>query len=382
MIARNNVVEFRTDLPGYPWQIAAGDGETWIILRHKARLPVTQIAQLKNITMKDFNWRIFTKALSKTLFQGTVSLTVQYSEAQHHGEELPRETWVDEHLARESFIKDETVTGKNIVRKDSRVKTAFSSILLDKNMLNTGNESPSEGEGIWHLELPWQAWLYGTGKHQNPQVEKVHIAQVGLNTLLLEILIHLTANNELDLLNTQLLEYGLLPREELIFKIEGQEIEQILGVTVQRVFHQPVYDLESKKLQLRNFKEVDIIFISAEKGGERILTASRLMEEMQVIPFWPRDWKRPVDFGLFNKWLGLVKVAADQILFQGDYLWFVRSIEEMGTEKITALEEKRKNTLVAALPPPRKKPGEKWLKKDKKEQPQSSISKKAITVRF
>ncbi len=381
MTARNNVLEFKLNPPGYPWHIVEGDGETWLILRQKVKLPVIEIARVDNVILQDFVWRVFTKEFDKSLFQGTVRLTVYYSEVQNQDQELPQETWVDEHLARQLLKKDETCSGKNIVRKDRQVKTAFPSILLDGDFYKAVSNPGTPEKGAWHLEIPWQAWLYGTGKYQDPQIEKVHVAQVGLNTLLVEILIKIIANNQLDLLNFRLLQYGLLPREELIFKLDGQKIEKILGVTLQRALHQTIYDSESSQLQLRTFKEVSILFISGEKGGERILTASHLVEENQVIPFWPQDWQRPLSYGIFNKWLGIVKVAADKLLFQGDYLWFVRAVEETRIEKVAVLEERRKSALAAVAVPPRKKPGEKWLKKDKKEQP-AACSRMAITIRL
>lgn len=263
--------------PGYPWQVIEGDGVTWLILRQKNKLVNKEIKTLEGVYLDRFSWTLQEKNRGEYIYSGDLKLSVRYRAGQIDGNNVEFiDEGEDEVLCREAILAPDKSQHKS--QKDNPIYSLFPSLLFHKvDQIKNTNEVFADDH--WNLSIPWQANLHCSGQGKEPRIAKVHLAQIGLSTILIEVLLEFAADERIPGIEIQSGDYSLVFQGEKVLTIDDDDIQEVLGVVQQRGLYRGLADSEEKSFLLINSLCTSIIYISAICGGERILTASCVNKE-------------------------------------------------------------------------------------------------------
>lgn len=355
-----NLVLF-PEKPCSPWQVVEADGETWLIVRWQKKVSTKPLWYIDGVSGEEFSWDIVYNTAEKSFYHGEIVFQVSYKEHVSKQKEIKvKKPWQEEDLFNKSLFKK---TKKNKVifqEREKRIKeTSFSTLLLDQVEFKKQQDSFGVGCKIWKVVLPWRCWLRGKGNNEQPVLKKVHVAQVGLYTLLLEALIKFERKGALNCTEEQRVT-SVVP-EEAMFKIAEGSVQEVIGVAIERALGRCFYDARSKSLFLSYLKKPSLIYVSSQKGGERFLIASNVGEESIRIKNYA-DSLYPVGFEIRTEEVKLGLVDKEKIYYQGKNFYSVQ--KEWAEKRDDVSSEKSPPTMKeVARPIKRNKPGEKWLKK-------------------
>jgi hypothetical protein len=254
--------------------------------------------------------------------------------------------------------------------QDNRVyqDTAFVSLLFDK-IKPLSNQDKADSYCSC-LEIPWQAWLYGRGGEREPKIIKVHLAQVGISTLLVELLVKLETIPNIILQKVPQDGYALMPKEEIVLSVKGASIQEVLGLAVRRAFYNCYCDPTGKGLVLENLKKSTMVYVDGSMGGERLLAASHIFSENNKIKYKPLPDFQPFYYQFHKQSTQLLQVDTEMVLCKSEFLWTVDfTVKKPPTappEPILSRELPQAGAFSGTILRTRPKPGEKWQKKDGK----------------
>lgn len=370
---------------GYPWQILEADGETWLIMRWKEKIATNPIKQLVSVVLEDFSWELAYEEGEKQFFSGVMGFKTNYQES---GSELKKftvkEPWREEASFRD-FLATEKGRGCSLsFKKEERVeKSSFVSLLLDRQDLGQAAPSSPENKG-WKVQSPWHCWVRGAAGSVKPVCLKVHVAQVGLYTLLLEVIIKLEPENEENKdKGKKDKSFVEMERKNSVWKVEGDFPSEVLGMSVERAFPRFSYNARDEKLLFENLKRLSLVYISTLEGGERFFVATHTGEEKIVLA---NDAKPlyPVEFTIKRaEQPELALVGEKQIVYheRDCYCLQMELQKKLLKEKAEMVNEVIKPiSKEIFVSPKRNKPGERWLKKG--EVRISSNFKKVLTIKI
>jgi len=357
--------------PGYPWQILEAEGETWVIVRWKDKVATQPLQGLEGVDLKSFSWELVAEHEEKSFYVGEINLQINYQEtgvAQMEWEW--QEPWVDEFIFYDSLFTEKAEEMSAFPEENSGAKTAFASLLIEGNELKeyaaTG-EAATEMIKSYEVLLPWRCWLKGKGKNETPVLKKVHLTQVGVYTLLLEALIKLEKKQEF----TSTIEDNLttIVEEEITYELTNDSIFEIMGVPVERGFWRYRYDPRRESLLLRARNKTNLIYVSAESGGERFSIASGTGEEEAIMIKGVTKPIYPVGLEIRCEQMQQGLVGTNKIVYQGKYLYCLQKEPQQKKEKAivtpvtTESEVAEAQAVLSPEPLKRNRPGERWMKK-------------------
>lgn len=400
----------------YPWQVLEGDQETWLILRWREKVSKRPIEQLGPVRLEDFQGKVSYAEGERKFFSGTIALTVTYRVTPTERKPyVVQEPWREESICEEYFTQEgqgpfwgggqktdeqkadaykaddhkEDAQQDNLQAKAS-VSSIFPSLLLGREDLRRRKEvgakdekeaqekevKAEEEQQVWLVQSPWRCWFRenGTGSGMPvPECVKVHVAQVGLYTLLLEAVIKLAAEAGEDL--EKQAGYGEekqgadRPQEmrqefahKYLLRLEDLPPAEVLGVVAKKAFPCLSYQQKEKMLGASFLKKISLLYLTAREGRERFTIASHFTTEK----FLFAGFREPVYPLLFQS-----KRVQSAVVPLGTERWYYSETEvfRLATalpEKQAAGEAKAVKAITGAtvsVLPKRGKPGERWLKK-------------------
>ncbi|MDD2212433.1 MAG: hypothetical protein PHS83_05735 [Clostridia bacterium] len=355
--------------PGYPWQVLEADGETWLIVRRKEKVSAHPLSEVSGVSLKKFAWTLVYENAEKCFYRGEIAFQVNYQEMESTPEKTEaQDPWMEEYLFNELLLTEKKEEGflsleenpLSLKEENRVVETAFSTLLLDGAELDGGQDSPPlVGNKTWEVVLPWRSWLRGKGTNKPPLLKKVHVAQIGLSTLLLEALIKLERKEEFDFAKEE--DPLTVVAEETIFEITQDSVCEIMGLSTERGLGKCSYEARCECLLLQYLKKISLVYVSSYQGGERLSLASSVGEESirmkncaeSLYPVGVTSGSEQVKWGL---------IGENKIFSQSKS--FCKIQRELEEEKGEVIPESSKPVIKEALPfIKRNKPGEKWLKK-------------------
>lgn len=343
----------------FPWQVLAAEGESWLILRWKEKVADRPIRQLKQVVLEDFCGELTAEKESAQLFCGQIRLKVDYEE--NGPDQLTfsaEQAWREELMVEERSAVEKGEENSRLAqlwRRQAEVteKSLFPSLLLNGNELpkdsflplgekdteekkeatgaagakertkgeeTVGTEEGAEvgkttgaeketgaektkGARTWKVQAPWRCWVQECAGRIKPVCLKIHGAQVGLYTLLLEVVIKLGEDKEesSDRPPKPQAEPGAeLPsafrltkepgklwtsvrENKLLLRMEDDAPAEVLGVAVERAFPCFSYDTQEQKLVWEYLRRLSVIYVSAREGGARFGIASHLEKEKALL---------------------------------------------------------------------------------------------------
>lgn len=383
-------IDLNLEVPSYPWQFVDGDGQTWVILRSKMQMPNESITELGDLLLEDISCQLLKSADGKVLYGGKLKLQAYYNSKSHYELNLPcPEAANDEHKAREqlSYIKECPLI-KNEVAEETVATSAFLSKMYEELVVTTTADIAEMRK--WQIELPWQAWIEGGELIEEPQIVFAHLGQVGMGTLLCEVLINLGAQDE-ERVGNQLSEGDcFLAGEEVVFNFSQDRIDKIAGSTLRRAF-QKIKPGRNNTLNLEYLTKVSLVYISAEPGGERILAAWALVPGSLTLPMRSLPSLVPFIGRMKNEKITIVLTNEKRVLFKDQFVVTLGEgdqVKAIEPQKLIALEPKEKIEASVAdssqqnVAFVRPRPGDKWLKKSTVSTSSSSSQKKVLAIKF
>lgn len=355
--------------PAYPWQILEADGETWVIVRWKEVVTTQPLRDLEGVYLENFSWELLAEQEEKCFYAGELIFQIYYRETDITKKEpVGQEPWVEEFLFNESLFNEKNQENfASSAGENYNQETAFSSFLLAGGELKESQEdrdSLAEETKCRKVILPWRCWLKGRGKNETPVLQKVHLTQAGLYTLLLEALIKLEKRQEFPSQGEAALTTTV--EEEKMYEMTEDSVLEPLGFSVERAFWRYTYDSRRENLFLRARKITSLIYVSTEGGGERFLLATGPEEEETVIFKGVTKSLYPAILDIRCEQMKPGLIGTNKIFYQCKHLYCLQG--EPPQSKILAVAAaesdvvKREVTLGPALLK-RNKPGERWMKK-------------------
>jgi hypothetical protein len=212
----------------------------------------------------------------------------------------------------------------------------------------------------------------------------VHLGQIGLGSLLCEVLIHLNGAEESG--KEQDLHGGtaFVVEEELALTLPQELIGEVLGNSILHGFLtlRPAY---KPGLFVEYWTKGSLIFVGADGGGERILSASGVVAESMELPLLAVPAFLPGA-------LKLKKIISRHVLINsGKALLRNRFITSFSEEepspaiaplKSTGEEKKVEPVMKTVAPPVRPRPGQKWMKKNEESQTLLKSPRKVLAIKF
>ncbi len=383
MIPRKKEVELRPDYAGYPWQEVGSSAERWLILRQKKTMAFIDIEKVTGVEVSDNEWDMACDD-EGSLLNGTVRV-VAICQGTAFSEKDAEGCWPeDESLGKEYFmwVKEPSVQKRDEQKEE--YQSGFSSLITDGNGIVPQKREETVNRQVLEVKLPWRTWLEGEEGDIKPIVSKIHVSQVGLSTVLVEVLLRLEKekeDKEKEKTSTGCVSLPL-PPEELMLVVKEGYIQEIIGVMENRAFSSCYTDEWAKELFLQNTRKTSLLFISSHKGGERFLTASCSIDTEDKL-----SWKQPVtllplSYHYENKAGGSVRLSSSKALCRNHFICTVTTEYERKKKKPSVESEVGKLTIQkekepASVQPVRKKPGERFLKKCKNDK---KDMKKEFTV--
>lgn len=399
--------------PEFSWHILEGDCETWLVLRGRKRLPDCEINGITQIALERFDWEIAAEAARRALLQGELGFRVscgivRLDTLRAHCSARAEE----EALARELMLRADRC-GFPAYQPEAcaaACATLFADRLLDARDIRSMDEDESEEKKEEESEtelseavvfvLPWRAWLNGEGERQKPRLVKVHVAQTGFGSLLLEAVIRLETRvgdgtqikPEAGTCEAAFGEKGeqhrFLLEDERVLGLKERdaeriiEVEEIVGLT-----ETPVYTTLNQKQSgafclLDSYIKLGVIFITPRKAEERILVAGALLREEKSLAGRLLPPAPPVLIGLTRQARNIVMAPGNKLLWRSETICSLDY--EMHTEKDKTEKDKTEKNLhkkdinkteaapatsvtplplLSLSPLSRPKPGEKYLRK-------------------
>lgn len=377
--------------PGYPWQVIEGDGVTCLLLRQK-QIVEKEIKTLEGVYLDGFRWALNEISSRKYLYSGELGLSVRYRVHDISGDRLEYE---DE--SEDEAICRTALTNRNLFRNlkekeqeppqlDNSISSSFPSLLLDRaNKSENINESMI-AENIWKLNIPWQANLNCGGQCKEPRIAKIHVAQVGLRTILLEVLLEVAADEKI-VTESFGEESPLIYQGEATLYLETDDIQEVLRVVQKRGFYRSIADIEEKRLLLINALNTSIIYVSAITGGERILAASFISKEESKITGMSALLFPPVGFIQTGQEVKYKLVDKNKLVCrykqQCDIIQKYIAPENKALNKAISIGETKQKgqKFVDPFKASRKKPCEKWMKKTEAVKAEKNEYKLFLTVK-
>lgn len=378
-------MELRPDYAGYPWQEIGSNAERWLILRQKRTLPFIDIEKVICVEVSDNKWNIFCDD-EGCLLNGTVRV-VAVCQGIAFSEKGAENCWPeDESICKEYFMRVKEPSVQKGDEQDEECESGFSSLITEGNGIVPQETEETANRQVLEVELPWRTWLEGEEGEFKPIVSKIHVSQVGLSTVLVEVLLKLEKDREDKDKEQEKACTGCvslpLPPEELMLVVKEGDIQEIIGVMENRALSTCYTDEWAKELFLQNTRKTRLLFISSRKGGERFLTASCNVDSEDKL-----SWKQPVtllplSYHYENKAGNFVRLSSSKALCRNHFICTVTTEHEQKKKKPSEESEAGKLTMqtekeFAPVLPVRKKPGERFLKKCKNDK---NNMKKEFTV--
>lgn len=264
----------------YPWQVLEADNETWMVMRWKERVSSKPLSKVCGVALDNFSWNVAYQDGEKCFYDGEIALEIYYQE-----EDFPINiTEIEEAGKNEDLFRKLLFTGQGMAidsskkRKDRVCETSFSELLLEGEELK--EEVSSAENKTWKFCTSWRAWLKGRGENEEPVLQKVHVAQVGLYTLMAEAIIKLAISKQQVDDDREICT--ILP-EEAMFELSDDSVCDVIGMPIARAFGECSYNAKEEKLLLRDIKKTSLLYTSSLTGGERFLTASAFEDELITI---------------------------------------------------------------------------------------------------
>jgi len=376
MIEKIETCELALEEAGYPWQAVEGDGVTWLLLRRKNNTAPNRISGLDRVVLERFTWDILAREEKRTVYAGSLAVAVRYFGPGAAEEGALTAADEDENLCRELFAGAEPggrqprlQTGFEFSEEPPEEETSFPSIVLDavEEAPHSREIKTGCGTECWRTELVWKAGLSGEGVAAPPRLVKLHLAQLGLYTLLLEAAIRLETMPEQAGAHRGGGEFLAVPRKTTALLLKGEEILEVLGIAQQRGFFAALVDDENRNAAITNLLKTTLVYVSARKGGERLLAASHVCAEESRLPWSSALEFPPSSYSCKMEHLKTMQPDAGRIICE-TRVWRSANHEYPPTKP------KQANTLAAAHSKSalekmevnrldRKKPGDKWRKK-------------------
>jgi len=354
--------------PGYPWQILEADGETWVIVRWRDTVANQPLGKLESVYLKKFIWELVAEHEEKCFYVGEIIFQINYRETDAAQKELEwQEPWVEEFLFNEDLFTEKDEEMSAFPEEKKYAKTVFSSLLLEGNELKEGQDDGDtlvEGIKCCEVILPWRCWLKGKGTNETPVLKKVHLTQAGLYTLLLEALIKLEKRQEFSSTAEDALTTSV--EEEKLYELTEDSIFEIMGTPVQRAFWRYTYNPRRERLLLRAMKIINLIYVSAEGGGERFLIASGTGEEETVMLKGVTRSLYPAELDIRCEQMKPGLIGTNKIVYQCKQLYSIQR-EPPQKKETTALPAEsavaKRDVVLNLQPLKRNRPGERWINK-------------------
>jgi len=378
----------RIERPAEPWQVVEGEGQTWIILRSKLTVPHQEITALGPLALDSFISELVESKGERGFYRGRIKLRAYYQSRDYclaERECLP--AVYDEHLAREQ-LADPVQYPVSV----NLPETAASSIFLSRLCEEIPRNVDGKDYTPWQLEIPWQGWLWGGNAGATPKIVFAHLGQVGLETLLCEVLISLAAPGNEKSIPETLASNCFLATDEVVFNLGKPGISKLLGSAVQRAFYQ-LRPERKAQLTLEYLTKVYLVFVSSQAGGERILVASAsipasLQLSLHQYPSLPLYVKKMESQKLMLALAGERKVVMKEqkLIHLGDGR---PDPAEQGSEALAAsaaAPAPAASIVAEDLQPviirPRPRPGERWQKKKTEGSKSAYCQKKVVAIKF
>lgn len=364
-------VTLELDALGAPWQTVEGDCESWIILRRKIVVP-KEITLPKGASGVESSWEILCREEEKRLYSGSIALNLYYQGISV--EEVAKnfkEADEEESLCRELLILPEKKIEFPQQKTGLEELNHFPSLLIDKMEFEQSNPGQEQADESVRVEIPWQTWAFGKGKETSPKIVKIHLAQIGLHTFLLELLMQIELETEMATKKVPQEGFALTPKEEMVLILPEENAEQVLGVTIQRALCKSRGEADSKILIMESLQKTSVIFISKTQGRERFLTASVIQTARNRIPLASLPLVQPVRYHFYKQAFNYLQLDDNKILCKSQFLWGVDFLlpQPKRARGNNAKDTVRAASAAAELVPfimARPKPGEKWFKKSGK----------------
>ena len=71
-------VDLTIENKDYSRHIAAGDGETWVVVREKKRVEAAEITEITGISPDKFTWDVYLQETKRRLYKGTLGLHIKW----------------------------------------------------------------------------------------------------------------------------------------------------------------------------------------------------------------------------------------------------------------------------------------------------------------
>ncbi len=374
-------IELTLENPDYSWHIAESDGETWVILRDKKKLDACLITEITDICLERFSWEVFLQEKEKRLYKGTLGLRVRCGmSCMSDLSPVVSDAADEEALSRELFLPTKKQSFPQYQRKEE-ASTLFADLLLDS--LEAVMSPDEDNKSGIVIDIPWQAWLYGDGKELDPKLVKVHVAQTGLCSILLEAVIKLEVQKVEPSCEPSEKNISLLLKDEKLLQLKDKEIGEVVGIADRTAFHASYRYHGLDNVILETMKKMSVIFVSPLIAQERIMVASATAREHKEITARQLPSVQPVYFKILRKSRKIERSDSSKVFYR-DELFYTLDYET--TQEVSADEacfEKEDIPVSAAvipIPLERQRPGEKYLKKSKQTKAIKNKSSSTIVI--
>ncbi|MDD2401266.1 MAG: hypothetical protein PHD60_03440 [Clostridia bacterium] len=341
-------------------QVLEGEGETWVILRWKEQMSAEPISEVLSVSAEEFNCYVDYKSIEKSYYRGQIDIVVNYNTSDLNSMDIAaKEVGEEEYFCRQLFYSGKGIETESFDREQLLQETGFSTLMEDGKP-SERREKITKGDRVWEVQSPWGAWLWGTGEGQEATIKKVHVAQVGLYSILVEVVIKLEIRQDVSENEKQSIASAV--EEETIYNIKDDSIEEVLGMPIARGFWSCAYKINDKKLILKNFKKIVMVYVSSIKGGERLRVASTVKEERMLIEEG-FEMFCPVNIKVIKSNEEIILMSSRTLLHREvNYCMLKWELKKM-QEKSASLEMVPLTPKMTE-PVKRVKPCEKWLKKE------------------
>lgn len=381
------MVELFVEEPIQPWQVVKGQGQTWLIMRRKFKLAEQEIIELGHLVLESNSCRLVSTDKEKFLYQGNIGLKAYYRSGNKSPSKPVTKSVYDEEEARERLKSTVNCPLMSEEKKTSEsVASIFSSRLYLEPTWEPGAEDMKEFS-VWPIELSWQAWLLGGKVQDEPKIVAAHLSQIGLSTLLCEVLICLSAEDHSREAELSLENQKFIMNEEVALIIPERYLTDVVGSATQRAFYQAKPGPKAS-LELSYWTKIKLFFIGDKSGGERILTAWAVFANNLRV-----DYPAPLELQPFisdvrQEKITLVRAGEQKVILQAQVtLNLIEGVSRQEELPESSLEEKVSvEEQVDSLPNnifARPRPGVKWQNK-KKQKPRTdkSAQHKVLTIKF
>lgn len=354
-----NILEMKLEENTMPWQIVEGDNETWVILRRRVSLAPNAIQEISGSSIDFSKWTVFETAGEGTVCKGNLGLVITYKLQKESGPlRLSNAGGTGEALFQDYFQQGVSLEPQKWQQGPGEYSSAFTSLLV-KDPYQKGVGS---GEEV-HLDLPWQVRIRSARKISEPEAVLIHLFQEGISTILVEAVLKLNHETTKPRIVEKNKHY--LTAEEGVAVIQDDRIQEAIALVVKRSFKNIDCGVAGRVLRVRAVARYTLVYLSQNVGGPRIQAAYCLKEEENIYKPHSLPPYLPANQRYYNSSSLLTKIDSQKAAYKFETFLEI-------TNDLLSPEEKPQLFQEPSLPPKpitvscktRKRPGEKWFKKE------------------